>query len=201
MEPDPSIAWILVAPVKSMALVRLETVDVGPDGIAGDRAFALIDADDRLVNGKRAGRLATIRPTWDPTTRRLRLVLPDGQIADDVVEQGAPVDVWAFGEPRHAYLTEGRWSNALSTWAGRPVRLVEFAPGAAGPGPPRFLLSRGRSRRVIRGRASASAARRPSVERLPSSPRSTLTARPTASASRAGTRIPRSSPRSSRACQ
>jgi uncharacterized protein YcbX len=143
MDAHPSVAWILVAPVKSMALVRLETVEVGPDGIVGDRAFALIDADGRLVNGKRAGRLATITPTWDAATRRLRLKLPDGQIADEVVERGAPVEAWAFGEPRPAFQTVGPWSNAISTWAGRPVRLVEFAPDAAGPdrGPSVTLLS------------------------------------------------------------
>jgi uncharacterized protein YcbX len=143
VQPTPSVAWILVAPVKSMALVPCDAVEVGPDGIVGDRAFAVIDEQDRLINGKRAGRLATIRPTWDPASRRLRLVLPDGQIADDVVERGAPIAAWAFGEPRPAHVTVGPWSNALSTWAGRPVRLVEFAAGAAGPdrGPSVTLLS------------------------------------------------------------
>jgi uncharacterized protein YcbX len=143
VESSPSVAWILVAPVKSMALVAHDAVEVGRDGIVGDRAFALIDADGRLVNGKRAGRLATIRPTWEPTTRRLRLRLPDGQIADDTVERGAPVDAWAFGEARPAFLTVGPWSNAISTWAGRPVRLVEFDAATAGPdrGPSVTLLS------------------------------------------------------------
>jgi uncharacterized protein YcbX len=141
--PQPSVAWILVAPVKSMALVRLEAATVGVDGIAGDRAFAVLDADGRLVNGKRAGRLATIRPMWDPATRRLRLELPDGSIADDVVGRGEPVEAWCFGEPRRATETVGPWSDALSTWAGREVHLVEFARGGSGPdrGPSVTLLS------------------------------------------------------------
>ena len=59
-DPTGSIAWIAIAPVKSMALTFLERAMLGLDGIAGDRAFAVIDEHDRLVNGKRAGSLATV---------------------------------------------------------------------------------------------------------------------------------------------
>ncbi len=141
--PDPTVAWILVAPVKSMALVALDAVDVGPHGIEGDRAFALIDGAGRLVNGKRAGRLATIRPTWDPATRYLALAMPDGTVVAGDIEPGDPVEAWCFGSPRAATLAVGPWSEALSAWAGREVRLVEFAPGTGGPdrGPSVTLLS------------------------------------------------------------
>lgn len=141
--PTPTVAWIFVAPVKSMALVALDRVDVGPEGIVGDRAFALIDADGRLVNGKRAGRLATIRPAWDPVARRLALTIPDGTVVAGDVERGDPVEAWCFGEPRAATEAVGPWSAALSAWAGRDVRLVEFETGTSGPdrGPSVTLLS------------------------------------------------------------
>ncbi len=141
--PEPTVAWIRVAPVKSMALVALDAVVVGPHGIEGDRAFALIDEAGRLVNGKRAGRLATIRPAWDPATRHLALTMPDGTVVAGGVESGDPVEAWCFGSPRAATQAVGPWSEALSAWAGREVRLVEFAPGTGGPdrGPSVTLLS------------------------------------------------------------
>lgn len=34
------VAWMAIAPVKSMALAFLDEAELGPDGIAGDRAYA-----------------------------------------------------------------------------------------------------------------------------------------------------------------
>lgn len=73
-EPTGQVAWIAIAPVESMALTFLERTELGVDGIAGDRAFAVIDEHDRLVNGKRAGSLATIIAHHQPATNALRLV-------------------------------------------------------------------------------------------------------------------------------
>ena len=63
------VAWIAIAPVKSMALVQLEKAVLELTGIAGDRAFAMLDAQDRLVNGKRIGASydpAGLRPWHGP---------------------------------------------------------------------------------------------------------------------------------------
>ena len=50
------------APVKAMALSIEPAVQVGPTGILGDRRYAVIDPNNRLVSGKRIGPLATIVP-------------------------------------------------------------------------------------------------------------------------------------------
>ena len=62
-DSEPHVAWLSMAPVKAMALVALDTADIGPRGIPGDRRFAVVDETGRLINGKRLGRLATIVPT------------------------------------------------------------------------------------------------------------------------------------------
>jgi uncharacterized protein len=129
MSQPPSVDWIAIAPVKSMALSFLEHVHVGLAGIAGDRAFAVVDPEGRLVNGKRAGRLATIRPAWDPTTRELTLSFPEGQVVQDLVSAGAPVDAIFFGHLRPARSVPGPWDAALQAWTGQPFRLVALPDG------------------------------------------------------------------------
>ena len=142
--PDrpPSVAWIHVAPVKSMALELLDRAFVGLDGLAGDRAFAVLDQQGRLVNGTRAGPLATVRPTWNPATSELSLALPDGTVAGGVVELGEPVKAFFTGGRRSAWAVAGPWSEALSLWTGRPLRLVAMTAGEGyDRGPTVTLLS------------------------------------------------------------
>lgn len=126
------VAWITIAPVKSMALVALEHARLERTGIAGDRAFALLDPQGRLVNGKRIGRLTTIRPEHDPATGRLTLHFPDGTTVAGDAALGAQVDATWHGEPWPVREVVGPWSEALSSWAGQPLRLV--APVGTGEG-------------------------------------------------------------------
>jgi uncharacterized protein YcbX len=141
-EPAGTVAWIAIAPVKSMALTFLERAVLGLDGIAGDRAFAVIDERDRLVNGKRAGPLATVAVEHDAATGGLALHFPDATAAVGVVALGASLRPIFFGEERPAHLVEGPWTAALAAWSGQPLRLVAMDPGE-GPdrGPTATLLS------------------------------------------------------------
>jgi uncharacterized protein YcbX len=137
------VAWIAIAPVKSMALVFLDHAHLGLNGIAGDRAFAVIDEAGHLVNGKRVGTLALIRPEYDAGASHLSLRFPNGDTIADKVTLGEPFDATFFGHPRGVRRVEGPWSEALSSRAGRPVRLVALAsPGdGADRGPTATLLS------------------------------------------------------------
>ncbi|MET0771657.1 MAG: MOSC N-terminal beta barrel domain-containing protein, partial [Candidatus Limnocylindrales bacterium] len=143
LERPGRIAWIAIAPVKSMALGRLEAARLERTGIPGDRWFAVVDERMRLVNGKRLGALVTIRPTWDPTQGTLALRFPDGQEVRDEVRLGDPTDAIFFQRPRPVRPVEGPWSEALSTWAGRELRLVAPIGDGAGidRGPSASLLS------------------------------------------------------------
>jgi uncharacterized protein YcbX len=146
------VAWIAIAPVKSMALVQLERAVLERTGIAGDRAFAMVDAQDRLVNGKRLGRLVTIRPDFDAGTGRLTLRFPDRPEVAGRVELGEPMDAWFFGHPRAVRPLIGPWAEALTMWTGQPLRLV--APVDPGEG-----LDRGPSATLLSTAALASVAR------------------------------------------
>ncbi|WP_308123635.1 MOSC domain-containing protein [Modestobacter marinus] len=84
-------------PVKSLLGERLDTAEVGPQGVAGDRAWALFDVATGL------GLTARRVPELLFAAGRLRagggveVVLPDGTVTDD--------------------------DDVLSGWAGRPVTL------------------------------------------------------------------------------
>ena len=136
------VAWIAIAPVKSMALAFLDEVELGLHGIAGDRAYALVDAAGRLVNGKRAGVLATVRVAIDPDAGSLALHLPSGQSATGRPVLGEPVEAIFFGHPRPARLVEGPWDAQLSVWSGQDLRLVALPVGeGTDRGPSATLVS------------------------------------------------------------
>lgn len=137
------VAWISIAPVKSMALVPLESAMLETTGIAGDRAFAVLDPDERLVGGKRLGPMARIRPDYDPDGRTLALHFPDGSVAAGPIELG-PTYIAPFrNRPRAVRPVIGPWSEAISEWAKQPLHLVALAePGDGGDrGPTATLVS------------------------------------------------------------
>ena len=133
-EPLGRVAWIAIAPVKSMALVFLDHAELGPDGIPGDRAFALVDEHGRLVNGKRAGSLATIRVAHDVAAGTLSMTFPDASVVAGEARSGEPTEALFSRHSRAARIVEGPWSAALSAWSGHSLRLVALE---AGDGPDR----------------------------------------------------------------
>jgi len=140
--PAGRVAWIAIAPVKSMGLVFLDEAELELDGIPGDRVFAVIDEAGRLVNGKRAGTLATVGVERDPVAGSLVLRFPDGTSAAGMPEAGDPVEAMFSRRARPARLIAGPWNEGLERWSGQPLRLVAIEPGE-GPdrGPTATLLS------------------------------------------------------------
>jgi uncharacterized protein len=128
------VVRISIAPVKALGLVHPEGVELGPGGVVGDRRFWLVDGEGRLVNNRRHGRLMQVRPAWDESTRRLRLDFPDGGVADAVVELGAEVAVELHHDAHRSRGVVGPWQEALSAFAGAPLRLLWSESGAADRG-------------------------------------------------------------------
>jgi uncharacterized protein len=128
------VVRISIAPVKALGLVHPEQVELGPGGVAGDRRFWLVDGEGRLVNNIRHGRLMQVRPTWDEASRRLRLDFPDGGVADGVVELGGEVVVELHHDAHPSRSVLGPWQEALSAYAGAPLRLLWSETGAADRG-------------------------------------------------------------------
>ncbi len=116
------VAWITLAPVKALALQTRDAVELTETGPVGDRAFHLVDPRGVMVNGKRFGPLAAVRAEVEDDALTLRF--PDGAVVAGPVTLGEPVSSNFFGRPRRGHLVEGPFGEALSTYAGRPLRLV-----------------------------------------------------------------------------
>ena len=144
----PSVARISISPVKGLALVDIDAVGLEPTGAAANRRFHIVDADGRRYNQLRNGALVQIRQQYDGD--RLTLRFPDGTSAEGTIALGAELTTDFYGRPVDGQFVDGPWSDALSQWAGRPLRLVQSAPGAA----------------VDRGRGHVSMVSRASLEEL-----------------------------------
>jgi uncharacterized protein YcbX len=141
-----TITRISIAPVKGLALVHPDAVELQRTGVAANRRFHIVDAAGRRYNQLRNGELVRIEPRYDPDQERLTLTFPDETIADEVVELGAEVTTDFYGRPVTGHIVEGPWSEALSQWTGRPLRLVQSPPGTA--------VDRGRGHVSLISRAS-----------------------------------------------
>jgi len=119
------VAWISVSPVKGLALGQLEECELTEAGVAGDRRFFLVDEDNRLVNSKGLGMLQQIVPSYDEETELLTLAFPDGRALSHHVSVDGALDArfWSVSVP--ARVVEGPWSEALSDFTGRELRLVQ----------------------------------------------------------------------------
>lgn len=119
-----SVAWISVSPVKGLALRQLDECELTEGGVAGDRVFFLIDEEARLVNSKGLGALQQIVPRFDDEADMLELRFPDGTtVAEQVVVDGS-LDAQFWGVAVPARVVVGPWSEAISEFSGRSLRLV-----------------------------------------------------------------------------
>jgi uncharacterized protein YcbX len=127
------IAWISYCPVKGLAVQRLDECELTEAGIAGDREFFLVDANDRLVNSKGLGALQQIVPRYDRDADSLTLAFPDGTTVSRGVSFDGSLTAAFWGATVEVRVVNGPWSEAISDFAGRDLRLV----GASGPAPDR----------------------------------------------------------------
>jgi uncharacterized protein YcbX len=119
-----SVAWISVSPVKGLALRQLDRCELTEGGVAGDRAFFLVDEDGGLVNSKGLGVLQQIVPRFDDETNVLELRFPDGtSVAEQVAVDGS-LDAQLWGVTVPVRVVDGPWSEAISEFSGRSLRLV-----------------------------------------------------------------------------
>jgi uncharacterized protein YcbX len=106
-------------------------VDLEATGVPENRRFHIVDGDGRRYNQLRNGGLVQIRQDYDGAQGRLALHFPDGSVAEGEVRLGDEVTTDFYGRPVSGKYVDGPWSEALSTWAGRALRLVHAPPGAA----------------------------------------------------------------------
>jgi uncharacterized protein YcbX len=119
------VSWISYTPVKATALHHVDEIELLEGGPRGDRRFYFITERGRLVNNKDCPPLRLVTADYDEGADTLTLRFADGVEVSGAVERGVEVETSFHHVPRPARLVLGPWSDAVSSLAGAPVRLVE----------------------------------------------------------------------------
>ena len=153
-----SVTALSTTAVKGTRIREVESVVLDEHGALGDRAFYVVDADGALVNGKRLGLLQTVVADYDLGAGRLALRFPDRGAVEGPVRLGPAIPTTFFSRPRDARVLDGPWAQALSDYAGTPLRIVEAEIGAdRGRAGATSLISRGSLARLARADAPSGA--------------------------------------------
>ncbi len=145
------VSWISITPVKSLALDRVDEIDLLESGPRGDRRFYLVDERDRLVNDTgRGAPLQLVHARFADASGELTLRMPDGREVSGPVEHGTAMDRPEVQTTFHRRLkvarrVPGPWDDALSELLGERIRLVAAESSAPdrGRGGAVTLLSTG----------------------------------------------------------
>ena len=116
---------MLTTPVKALRVIERSQIELGVGGVEENRRFFLIDAAGRMINGKQLGSLQAAVANYSPADRTLELSIPGQPPLRGAVELGATVSVAFFSRQVEGREVLGPWSEALSAFAGQPLRLIE----------------------------------------------------------------------------
>ena len=117
-----TVARLSIAPVKGLALVHPDEVEVGRHGVAEDRLFVFVDEEGRRYGLIRDGRMALIKAAY--ADGRLRLELPDGAVLEDEVRVDGALTTDMYNRELPVTLVEGPWNDPVSAFIGRQLRLT-----------------------------------------------------------------------------
>src|SRR2546423_6248463 len=125
------VTRISIAPVKGLALVHPDEVQLDRTGVFANRRFYVVDENGRRYGQIRNGKLVEVKPSYDADRERLALTFPDGTTAEGDVQLGEEVTTDFYGRPVTGRIVVGPLSEALSGWFARPLRLVQSPAGQA----------------------------------------------------------------------
>jgi uncharacterized protein YcbX len=115
---------VYVSPVKSLALNRVDQAQVTKRGIAGDRAFFIVDERGKVFTQRECPPIVTVAASYDAQNERLQLTFPDL-----VVESHVALGDAVKGEYYNGRAVLGPFDDALSAFAGQAVRLAKVDDG------------------------------------------------------------------------
>ena len=121
----PAIKSIHIAPVKSLALIDADTVQVGVHGISEDRRFLVRSREGVLVTQRQIGTLALVRADYCAASDTLRLDFPDETSLSGSPELGDKLETKVFRRTVSGNAVKGGWSEALSEYCGAELTLIK----------------------------------------------------------------------------
>jgi uncharacterized protein YcbX len=131
-EISGTVVALRTTPVKGLALRERSELALTAAGVAGNRAFYVIDERGRMLNAKVLGALCAVAADYEPDSRKLTLRFPGGARVAGAAIPGEPLATRFFSRTLSARLIDGPFSGALSAHVGRPLRLVAADPRRGG---------------------------------------------------------------------
>ena len=120
-----SVVRLQVVPVKGLAAVLRQQVQLEVDGVAEDRRLLLLRADGAVVTMRKFPELVRVVPDLDLANGILTVTLPDGtSAASSLAAAGEQVTSHLYGRDRPGRVVPGPVADALSSLAGESLRLV-----------------------------------------------------------------------------
>ena len=145
------VAKISVSPVKGFRLHHPERVELGPEGVADNRRFFVVDESGQRLRTSTTPWPCLVRAEWDTTAERLRMHFPDGlEVEGDARGSGEPVHSTSGKLDLLGRVVPGPWQEPLSRLAGKPVRLARSETIGIGLTRPLTFVSDGSLRRFAR---------------------------------------------------
>jgi MOSC domain-containing protein len=122
-----SVSRLSIAPVKGMALVHPDEIELGARGVAGNREFFLVDERRRKFDQIEHGPLGLIRTAYDAARGQLTLRFPDGTTVESEVQLGEEVAASFSHGTRtvRGRLVNGAFADAVSEYVGTRLALVK----------------------------------------------------------------------------
>jgi uncharacterized protein YcbX len=115
---------IYVSPVKSLELNRVDEAEITKRGIRGDRAFFLLDERGNVLTQREYPPIVRVAAAYDASKERLRLVFPDLTVESEIA-LGEELSGAFSPLTYHGRRVTGPFEDALSSFAGQPVRLAK----------------------------------------------------------------------------
>jgi uncharacterized protein len=120
-----TVTRLALTPVKGFGLQEVDAVELTARGVPGDRAFFLLDDQDKLFSATRSPAFLPYWATFDLPHGRLSVGHGRDVELSEVVELGDPVRAHFFADRyTTGRVVRGPWAEWLSQVAGQPLRLV-----------------------------------------------------------------------------
>lgn len=119
-----SVSLLSVTPVRGLALLHPDAVQLERLGVLDDRRYSLLTADGRLFDGTDDGTLVQIRADLSHDPEQLRLTFPDDSVVEGEVALGELVRVDIHERSFPVRPVVGPWAEAISAFIGHPLQLV-----------------------------------------------------------------------------
>lgn len=112
-----------IHPLKSGRAIPRTDVDIDIDGLRGDRRFMLTDPDGRFITQRELQSLAQVEATHVPGGVALAM---NGRKLTVNFNPAARMDVRVWSSDVNAAVADEQTNTTLSSWFGRPVKLVHM---------------------------------------------------------------------------